>query len=249
MKSTSPIFSIITVCYNAAETLERTVESVLNQGFTYYEYIIIDGNSTDGTQEILDRYRGRIDQIISEPDDGIYDAMNKGISLAKGQLIGIINSDDWYQPDALETVNEAWQKSGKQTVFHGLCRYFDDGEEGKILSYHHSILPRANIAHPTCFIPKSLYEEIGMYDLQYKIAADYELLLRYYLKGVTFERLDKIIANFSSGGISETGLTALEVLKIRKQHNQISQKGYLLNLFRNRYKAVTGTIKNVIFKQ
>lgn len=233
-KSKPPIFSIITVCYNASKTIERTVQSVLNQTFTDFEYIIIDGASKDATLDVLEPYRDRIKTLISEPDEGIYHAMNKGIDLAKGELVGIINSDDWYEPDTLKQVYDAWKQSDKKTIFHGLCRYFVNGREGKILSYHHDILPQANIAHPTCFVPLELYQEHGKYDPKYSIAADYELLLRYYLLGVPFRRIEKVLANFSDGGISETGNSALEVLKIRRQHGQISRKGYLLNRIRQR---------------
>lgn len=231
----TPLFSIITVSYNASKTIEQTVKSVLNQTFTDFEYIIIDGDSKDGTMDVLEPYKDKITTLVSEPDEGIYHAMNKGIDLVKGKLVGIINSDDWYEPDTLKQVNDAWKISDKKTIFHGLCKYYNKGKEGKILSYHHDLLPQANIAHPTCFIPLEMYREHGKYDQKYLIAADYELLLRYYLHGVSFRRIEKILANFSDGGISETENSALEVLRIRRQHGQISQKGYLLNRIRQRF--------------
>lgn len=231
-RESTPLFSIITVCYNSEETIVRTIKSIEKQTFRDFEYIVIDGGSKDGTLELLQSHKNHISTLISEPDNGIYDAMNKGIDLARGELVGIINSDDWYEPDTLEIVSSSWQESDKKTIFHGLCKYFEKGKEGKILSYHHDILPKTSIAHPTCFIPRLHYLEKGKYDLQYPIASDYDLLLRYYLLGVSFQRIERVLANFSDGGISETGNTAVDVLRIRKKHGQISKKGYLYNRLR-----------------
>lgn len=121
--SHNPVFTIITVCYNSAATIEKTIKSVLGQSFTDFEYIIIDGASTDGTLDIINKYRSGIATVVSEPDKGIYYAMNKGLSLARGRIVGIINSDDWYEPDALELVARAHEQSDGETIFHGLCKY------------------------------------------------------------------------------------------------------------------------------
>ena len=116
-KQPEPAFSIITVCLNSEKTVERTINSVLNQTFNDVEYIIIDGGSTDNTLNIIESYEEQITTIISEPDKGLYYAMNKGLALAKGRLIGIINSDDWYEPNTLDLVYQEYLKTGEEAVF------------------------------------------------------------------------------------------------------------------------------------
>ncbi len=112
-----PLVSIITVVYNGAKTLEQTILSVLNQTYKNIEYIIIDGESTDGTLDIIEMYRDKISTCISEPDEGLYDAMNKGVSIANGELIGIINSDDWFEKNAVELVVSSYVNNLNKKVF------------------------------------------------------------------------------------------------------------------------------------
>lgn len=120
-RSSEPLVSIITVVFNGEKYLEQTILSVLNQTYSNIEYIIIDGGSSDATLDIINKYTDKIDYWVSEPDSGIYDAMNKGISLATGQLIGIINSDDWYELDAVEEIVRAY-KDGS-TIIYGFMRH------------------------------------------------------------------------------------------------------------------------------
>lgn len=223
-----PLFSIITVCYNSENTVEHTIRSVLSQNFDNVEYIIVDGGSIDGTLKIIEKFRDNIDQVIAEPDQGPFDAMNKGIRASKGSLIGILNSDDWYEPDTLEIVAEAYNKSEGRTVFHGLCKYIDAGKEGRIISYHHDDLPQRSIAHPTCFIPAVIYEEFGLYDTSYKIASDYELLLRLYEKGISFQRIERVLANFRSGGITSQQDSKYEDLAIHLKYGKVDPVKYRL---------------------
>lgn len=227
-ENSSPLFSIITVCYNAESTIEQTINSVLDQSFKDFEYIIVDGGSTDKTLEIIDRYKEKIDIVISESDDGIYDAMNKGIRQASGKMIGLLNSDDWYEPDALELVANAYKESDGKTIFHGLCKYIDHEKEERILSYHHDVLPLHSIAHPTCFIPMVIYDEFGLYDTSYKIASDYELLLRSYEAGVSFQRIERVLANFRSGGITSQQNSKYEDLAIQLKYGKIDPVKYRL---------------------
>jgi len=227
-----PLFSLITVCFNSVNTIEQTIQSVLSQTCKNVEYIIIDGGSIDGTLKIIDRFREKMDRVIVEPDQGPFDAMNKGIQASKGKLIGILNSDDWYEPDTLEIVAEAYNKSDGKTVFHGLCKYVDDGKEDRILSYHHDVLPMHSIAHPTCFIPATLYKEFGLYDTTYKIASDYELLLRLYEAGVTFHRIERVLANFRSGGITTYQDSKYEDLAIHLKYGKIDPLKYRLKRFK-----------------
>lgn len=227
-----PLFSIITVCFNSEKTIEKTIQSVLGQSYEDFEYIIVDGNSTDGTMQIVEKYRDCISTIISEPDKGLYHAMNKGIAIAKGKVIGIINSDDWYEPNALEWVARAYENSDHQTVFYGLCKYFENGNESKILSYHHNSLPVMMISHPSVFVPSLLYEKLGAFNVSFKISADYELLLRFFQNGVPFFRIERVLANYRSGGVSDIKSTRLEEAKIHLLHGQISRKRYLIRWLR-----------------
>jgi glycosyltransferase involved in cell wall biosynthesis len=155
------LFTIITVCYNSEKTIERTIQSVLHQTCQNYEYIIVDGASTDGTMNIVRKYeplfQGKL-KCISEPDQGIYDAMNKGIHEADGKLIGIVNSDDYYEPDALEIIQRTYCGE-KYQVLYGLLRTVQNGKEVMVYLKNHENLERDMIAHPSCFITKATYEE------------------------------------------------------------------------------------------
>ncbi len=197
------LVSIITVTYNAEETLERTIKSVLNQTYKNIEYIIVDGVSTDGTIDIIKKYDNKISKWISEPDVGLYDAMNKGISMASGELIGIINADDFYELDAVEKIVKCAMETGAG-VISGNQRHFDslghtiDGMGTPIERMWYDMA----VYHPTVFVRKSVYNEYGTFDLKYRIDADYELMLRLYVNGVSFEKVDSIISNFYLGGTS-----------------------------------------------
>lgn len=222
MTKVNPYFSIITVCYNSEKTIERTITSLRNQSCQNFEYIIIDGGSTDSTLEIIKKNLDVVSILVSEKDEGIYDAMNKGIDLASGEIVGIINSDDWYENDTLENIFKI--SSGQSNlVIHGLCRYFNGSEINQIIGYHHSNLPLYSISHPTCFVSKSLYVAKGKFDTKYKIAADYDLLLRFYLDSVKFIFVESIIANFQNGGASSSRLSKFEFLSVKFRNNQISR--------------------------
>ncbi|MBR2373030.1 MAG: glycosyltransferase [Lentisphaeria bacterium] len=220
--------SIITVCYNSAKTIRRTFESVLNQTFTDYEYIVVDGNSKDGTLDIIKEYEPKFNgrmRWISEPDNGIYDAMNKGIRMAQGEIIGIINSDDYYEFDALQNI--AAYSDRKADVYYGMCRQLDEQGEITVIRSNHIRLKNRGMLHPACFVSRDAYDKFGLFDLQYKIAADYELLLRFFEAGAGFVPVDSILANFSSGGISDV-TPYYELYKIRLQYGIISRPKYWL---------------------
>lgn len=193
--------SIITVTFNAADTIEQTIESVLEQTYNNIEYIIVDGMSTDGTFEKICRYENRISKIIHESDNGLYDAMNKGISCATGQVIGIINGDDWLEKDAVANVVNALDDSAD--ILYGkinMCRYdgsIKGSETVKIDDIWYRMIP-----HPAVFVKKKIYDLYGTFNLLYSLSADYELMLRFYIDGVRFKYLDTILANFREGGLS-----------------------------------------------
>jgi glycosyltransferase involved in cell wall biosynthesis len=217
-----PLISIITVVFNTVKTIEQTISSVLNQPYENLEYIIIDGGSTDGTLDIIKKYDDRIDFWISEADKGIYDAMNKGISYAKGELIGIINSDDWYEPDIISYIAEIYKKSDQNTVIHGMLRNYKDDKFYSIKGNSIRVLKYDMIQHPTCFVSKSIYQQFGMYDLKYKYSADYDLVLRYVNSGIQFKFIEQVIANFRIGGISFKFKAQSEKYRILKKHRIIS---------------------------
>lgn len=195
--------SIITVCLNSKESIEQTIQSVISQKDESVEYIIIDGNSTDGTLKIIEQYKEAIDILVSEPDEGIYDAMNKGISLATGEVIGIINSDDWYEQGALDNVRKCFQKYNADLVY-GKLNLIDEKKEAELFipSDINKLRYIMEIPHPTVFIKKSIYNEFGGFSTKYNIASDYELMLRLYVHGVKFVFLNEVVANFRLGGIS-----------------------------------------------
>jgi len=202
-----PLISIITVVFNGAKNIEKTIKSVIGQSYQSIEYIIIDGGSTDGTLAIIDKYRQDISTLVSEPDDGIYDAMNKGISLANGKIIGIINSDDYYEEHIIAYIVAESRKSLSPGIIYGNMNIINS--EGKIVhtlkkSNHEKLIPRMSmwVPHPTVFVSREIYRTIGVYNTEYKISADYEFLVRSYKRGVQFHKINKIISSFQLGGIS-----------------------------------------------
>ncbi len=225
----SPLMTIITVCYNSSKTIERTLRSVADQDFEDYEYLIIDGGSTDGTLDIIEKYRevfGDKLKITSEPDNGIYDAMNKGISKASGELIGIINSDDYYEKEAFKTVAD-YYNSEKHLVIYGMMRKVKDGKEIETVIYNHENLDNQMINHPTCFVTKKTYKDFGAFNTKYKSSADYELMLRLYHETDTqFKPVYSIIADFELGGMSGSETGYRETLRLMKKYGTISSGTY-----------------------
>ena len=225
-----PLISIVTVVLNNAKTIEQTILSVVEQPYPNKEYIIIDGGSTDGTLDIIKKYQDKIAVWKSEPDHGIFDAMNKGIRLAKGDLIGIINADDWYENNILSEIADCYRQYGNKTVIHGLLRNFNQGAFYSIKGNSIGVLKYDMIQHPTCFVPKTLYDKYGSYDAKYKYSADYDLVLRFVNQGVHFEFLEKVIANFRIGGVSSEEKTQSEKFQILRKHKVISWKEAFLRI-------------------
>lgn len=195
--------SIITVVYNGVKTIEQTILSVLEQSYKNIEYIIIDGLSTDGTQEIVRKYQDSIAYFVSEKDNGLYDAMNKGIQKATGEIVGIINSDDWYAKDAIESIVNYFERYEADLVYGDVVFVDQNGRERpNIKKPIDHIWFQCVIQHPGIFVKRSIYERFGCYNTKYKIAADYDFMLRLYSENVRFGYVDKVVSYFRLGGLS-----------------------------------------------
>lgn len=222
-----PLISVVTVVYNGAATLEQTVRSVLGQTYCNVEYIIIDGGSTDGTLGIIRKYEGKIDFWQSGPDGGIYDAMNKGIALATGEYIALLNADDWYEPGTCALVAGEIGKSHAD-VYHGVMRYIgENGELLKVEGYTTRLLDRGMIAHPTCFISRDIYQW-EKYDTSYRSAADYDFVNRLARQGVDFQFIPTIMANFRTGGMSSGRADLIEATRVRHKYGYMSVPEYIV---------------------
>jgi len=202
--------SIITVALNNVLYIEDCIQSVLSQTYKNVEYIIIDGGSTDGTINVIKKHADKIDKWISEPDKSIYDAMNKGISIASGEILGFLNSDDFYASnDVISTVVNEFQIKEVDSVFADLVVVKRDQPE-KIIRYYKSsnfneskfsygLMP----AHPTFFAKREIYEKYGVFKLNYKISADFELLLRFIGRHhISYSYIPKVFIKMRAGGAS-----------------------------------------------
>jgi glycosyltransferase involved in cell wall biosynthesis len=233
------MISIITVVYNGEKTIKDTLDSVCCQSLLPAEYIIVDGLSTDGTIAIVKEYMLKYPFIkyISEKDSGIYDAMNKGIQLANGKLIGIINSDDWYETNALEKMWDAYVGTGSG-IYYGIQRNIIDEKEFYLERASHEFLAEKMIPHPSTFVSSDIYKEFGVFDLKFAFSADLELLIRFSKLNIPFYKLDSIISNFRIGGASSTPKAAMESLVIRKNYGHINLKRYYFSLFKFKLKLL-----------
>ncbi|HBH62451.1 MAG TPA: glycosyltransferase, partial [Nitrospiraceae bacterium] len=170
---------IITIVRNGVKTLEKTIQSVLNQTYDNIAYIIINGGSTDGTLDTIRKYEDKIAYWTSEPDSGISEAFNKGITAATGEIIGIINADDYYEPAAVALAVSVLTQTGADIV-HGMVQYRDvNGQKTELFSGNDALLYKdMTINHPSVFARRSAYEKIGLFRTDFRYAMDYEWLLR-----------------------------------------------------------------------
>lgn len=194
--------SVITAVRNNAAEIEETLLSVLEQDHPDVEYIVIDGASTDGTQEVIGKYRSRLAAFVSEPDTGIYNAMNKGIKLATGDVIGIINSGDSYLPGALSCVAAAFGADPGRRIFWGDVMYEHLGRVKGFRENKRFI--GAFAPHPSMFVPRKVYEEIGLYDESFRLLGDYEFMYKAVnVQKVTPLYVPQVIAFYREGGLSD----------------------------------------------
>lgn len=228
--------SIVTPCYNSARTIRKTIESVLSQTIPPYEYIVKDGGSGDGTLEILEEYRERFEEkgicfkVISGPDGGIYDAMNKGTEAAEGDLIGIINSDDWLEPVAVQKVTESYEQEPFD-LFYADLRIWSETESGELKEklvkkarYRKHPAVSRDWNHPTTYLTKEMY---GIY--RYKCEGlhdDWELILRMRNDNRRIRVLNEVLANFRLNGVSHERSFKKAVSRGRDRYKAYRDNGY-----------------------
>jgi len=235
--------SIITVCYNSAEFIRTAIESVLSQSYADIEYIVIDGGSSDGTVSIINEYENSIAHFISEDDQGIYDAMNKGIELASGEVIGILNSDDFYtSPEILSEIVTTFEKYQDVDMVLGNVDFVSAKDLTKPLRYYSSFkfspwkmrfgfMP----AHPAAFIKKTTYDQAGQYKLGYKIGADFDMFVRMlWVYKLPFSKINKSFVRMRIGGVSNSSFKSYwvitsEILRSLKE-NKIYSNIFLVSM-------------------
>jgi glycosyltransferase involved in cell wall biosynthesis len=211
--------SVITAVRNSVATIHGCIESVIGQTHPV-EYIVVDGKSTDGTTDILNNYKSSFAKFISEPDYGIYDALNKGIQLATGDFIGMLHADDIYADEhVIENVVDALSQNNTESCYGDLV-YVDRKDTDKVIrywragDYHKKSFKRGWMPpHPTFFVKKSIYERYGMLDLDFPLAADYELMLRFlYKHEISTTYIPKVLVKMRTGGISNPGFYTLKAI-------------------------------------
>ncbi len=222
--------SIITVCYNSEKTIGRTIESVLNQTVSEIEYLIVDGNSTDRTLEIAESYRqaleekGIVYRVDSEPDEGIYNAMNKGIRRATGEIVGIINSDDWYEKDAVETMVRVFRETRCDVAFADLRMVRTSGKtfikKARVRAYTTSL----DWNHPTQFVRRTVYEKYPYRERD--ISDDMDFYFRVKKDGYRIVAVPKVLANFQMGGVSNRIPLREVIPRIKRRYRVYRGNGY-----------------------
>lgn len=214
--------SIITVCFNSANTIRRTFDSIFSQDYKNIEYIVIDGGSTDSTLQIISEYSDKISILVSEPDNGIYDAMNKGLKVATGEIICFLNSDDEYINNGiLSRVVDLIRLKSIDALYADLI-YVDRDNLDKATRYYTSKYFSPKVlcygitpAHPTLFLKKNIYELYGYFDENYKIAGDFEFIARIFIGGkLNYYYLKEPIIKMQNGGISTLGFKSAIIINL-----------------------------------
>lgn len=205
--------SIITITYNAEKAVKKTIQSILQQTNPIYEYIFVDGGSKDGTNKVIDSYEKELNNKgirvihISEKDNGISDAFNKGIKLATGDLIGIINADDELLPESSAYLSKHFYEHSDSDIIYGNCEWVDEDHKMRLIKKPCHNLGRLYydlvLLHPATFVTKNAYEKYGQFNLEYKLCMDKELLCRMYVAGAKFSYLDKELSIMRAGGVSD----------------------------------------------
>jgi glycosyltransferase involved in cell wall biosynthesis len=229
--------SIITVCYNSANTLEKTIISVADQTYKEIEYIIVDGNSVDDSVSIIKKYENTISKWISEPDNGLYDAMNKGISMATGDIVGILNSDDTFHSSTV--LEEIANFHSKYYIDASLGNIVQHNEKGKLVRLYSSknwCPEKLKIGfmppHPSIFFKRELFDSYGKYELDFTIGADYELITRFLLKEKISWKYSGIMTTaMLVGGLSSSGASSYNLIT-REIQKALTMNGIVFNSFK-----------------
>lgn len=228
-----PTFSIITSVFNNSIQLEQAIQSVINQNYKEFEYIIKDAGSTDNFKEIVQKYKSYIQQIISRPDNGVYYGMHEGIICSKGQYVACLNSDDIYaSPKILEKISNALQENVSDAYFGDILI-----KQKEKTIYRKGDLKRLNIEmsvyHPSLFIAKKAYMDVGGFDFSYRIAADLDLVFRLLKNNCSFYHINEVFSVFRTGGLSGVNFNTLkEELRARWQYDKLNIIGFLYVIFR-----------------
>lgn len=244
------LVSVITVCLNSEKTIQRTIESVFSQSYSPVEYIIVDGGSMDGTLNIIRKYGKRIAKLISEKDSGISDAFNKGVKASRGEFIQLLNSDDFLAEDKIEKSLSVFQRHPEAGfVFGDIIRVDERGVQSRVKGDPRFRLwiryTMGRLNHPTVLARKDVFERHGLFDARFRIAMDYEWLLRVYRAGVLGIYSPEVVTYMSQGGISDANFRAAvrEVRDISILHgfnSPIAYAYYVLRLAKNFFNTVVG---------
>lgn len=208
--------SVITVCYNSASTIEQTIISVLDQDHSDVEYIIIDGASTDATASIVEPYRRKLKLFISEPDKGLYHAFNKGLALATGDVVAILNSDDFYaDKNTLSKVAACFEQNNAEAVYGDLVYVDKENTEQVVRKWHSGVYKKGDFLngwmppHPAFFVKRDVYERFGVFNTTLRYAADYELMLRFIHKhAIRIAYIPSVVVKMRTGGFGNSSLMA-----------------------------------------
>ena len=227
-----PKISIITANLNGEATLERTIQSIIHQSYQNLEYLVIDGGSTDGSLNIINRYADLIDVVLIEKDKGISDAFNKGIERTTGDLIGIVSADDYLPEGSLQAVAKVWLTKQDVDVIYGNSIVYEPGNTRQFIvkpdKDFRAIWRRQPLKHSAMYVSRKTYSKFGMYNLKYHLAMDYELTLRFYLKNASFVYINKVIGAFCIGGINDQNFvkTMAEVRDISIHYGYLKIKAH-----------------------
>jgi glycosyltransferase involved in cell wall biosynthesis len=199
-----PLVSIVTIVYNGEKYIKQCIESIINQDYNNIQYIVIDGESTDSTLDIINTYGKQIDILLSEKDRGISDAFNKGIAIADGEIIGLLNSDDLYTDGAIKAVVDSYiAHNCLSGVYYGDVIYFDNKVNIELVADASKLWRGMSIFHPATFITKDIYDKYGVFAEEYKYAMDSELIHKFLYNKVPFIHVKETLAKFRLAGTSD----------------------------------------------
>lgn len=248
--------SLVTVVYNRARTIERTLQSVFAQSYPQIEYIVVDGASTDGTLEIIQQYRSKIACILSEPDKGVYDALNKGICIATGDIIGILHADDIFaHSDILTQVADTFNQNKLIDCIFGDVAFVRDTKPNKIVRYYSSSIFRPARfklgimpAHPSFYCYKKYFDELGLYRTDLEITSDFDLLIRFlYKHQLRYLYLPQLMVIMNLGGKSTSGPAS--TVKINRENRKVLKENGIRSSYLYLYARYFIKIRELFIKK